>query len=116
MDKRREPQSPPSPPIAHRVARHWVASPSGRLTPAFAARQLDSEDVAVAEGTWYGPSMAGDDEDDSSRRGPLIAMGVVVLLVVVGWLITRALHNSTKLEDCLMSGRTNCAPVQTQGQ
>jgi len=21
--------SPPSPPIAHRVARHWVASPSG---------------------------------------------------------------------------------------
>jgi hypothetical protein len=116
MDKRREPQSPPSPPIAHRVARHWVASPSGRLTPAFAARQLDSEDVAVAEGTWYGPSMAGDDEDDSSRRGPLIAMGVVVLLVVVGWLITQALHNSTRLEDCLMSGRTNCAPVQTQVQ
>jgi hypothetical protein len=60
--------------------------------------------------------MADDDEDDSSRRGPLIAMGVVVLLVVVGWLITQALHNSTRLEDCLMSGRTNCAPVQTQGQ
>jgi hypothetical protein len=60
--------------------------------------------------------MAGDDEDDSSRRGPLIAMGVVVLLVVVGWLITRALHNSTRLEDCLMSGRTNCAPVETQGR
>ena len=59
--------------------------------------------------------MAGDDEDDSSRRGPLIAMGMVVLLVVVGWFITRALHNSTRLEDCLMSGRTNCAPVETQG-
>jgi hypothetical protein len=43
-------------------------------------------------------------------------MGVVVVLVVVGWFITRALHNSTRLEDCLMSGRTNCAPVQTQGQ
>ena len=60
--------------------------------------------------------MAGDDADDGSRRGPLIAMGVVVLLVVVGWLIARALHNSAKLEDCLMSGRTNCAPVETQGQ
>ena len=60
--------------------------------------------------------MADNDEGDSSRRGPLIAMGVVVLLVVVGWFITRALHNSTRLEDCLMSGRTNCAPVQTQGQ
>ena len=46
----------------------------------------------------------------------MIAMGAVVLLVVLGWLITRALHNSTKLEDCLMSGRTNCEPIQTQGQ
>jgi hypothetical protein len=60
--------------------------------------------------------MADDDEDDSSQRGPLIAMGVVVLLVVVGWFVTRALHNSTKLEDCLMSGRTNCAPVEPPGQ
>ena len=60
--------------------------------------------------------MADNDEDDSSRRGPLIAMGVVVLLVVVGWFVTRALQNSTKLEDCLMSGRTNCAPVETQGR
>jgi len=60
--------------------------------------------------------MADNDDDDSSRRGPLITMGVVVLLVVIGCFVTRALHNSTKLEDCLMSGRTNCAPVQTQGQ
>jgi hypothetical protein len=60
--------------------------------------------------------MAGEDEDDGSRRGPLIAMGAVVLLVVVGWFITRALHNSTRLEDCLMSGRTNCEPIQTQGR
>ena len=60
--------------------------------------------------------MAHDDEDDGSRRGPLIAMGVVVLLVVVGLFVTRALHDSTRLEDCLMSGRTNCTPVQTQGQ
>ena len=60
--------------------------------------------------------MADNNEDDSSRRGPLIAMGVVVLLVVVGWFVTRALHNSTKLEDCLMSGRTNCTPLETQGQ
>jgi hypothetical protein len=70
----------------------------------------------VTEATWYGPSMADHDEDNGTRRGPLIAMGVVVLLVVVGWFVTRALHNSTKLEDCLMSGRTNCAPLQTQGQ
>ena len=60
--------------------------------------------------------MADQDEGDGSRRGPLIAMGVVVLLVVVGWFITRALHNSTKLEDFLMSDRTNCAPLQIQGQ
>ncbi len=60
--------------------------------------------------------MADDNGDNQSRRGPLIAMGAVVLLIVIGWFLTQALRNSTRLEDCLMSGRTNCAPVQTQGQ
>ena len=53
-----------------------------------------------------------DDEGDGARRGPLIALGAVVALLVVGWLLARALYDSSRLEDCLLSGRTNCAPVE----
>jgi hypothetical protein len=57
--------------------------------------------------------MAQRDHEPSNRRGAMIALGVVVLLFVIGLLLTRELYSSSKLEDCLMSGRTNCAPVQT---
>jgi hypothetical protein len=43
----------------------------------------------------------------------LIALGVVVLLFAIGLFLTRELYSSAKMEDCLMSGRTNCAPIQT---
>jgi hypothetical protein len=60
---------------------------------------------------------SGNDQDDNSengnRRGPLVALGVVVLLFAVGWFLARELSASSKLEDCLMSGRTNCAPIDT---
>jgi hypothetical protein len=56
--------------------------------------------------------MADDDRKDPSRRGPMIALGVVVLLFVVGWLLAHALYANGQLEDCLLSGRTNCAPIE----
>ena len=55
--------------------------------------------------------MVDHDNPNPNRRGPLIALGVVVLLFVVGWLLANALYSNGKMEDCLMSGRTNCAPV-----
>jgi len=54
-----------------------------------------------------------DGTEDGNQRGPLVALGVVVLLFAVGWFLTRELSASSKLEDCLMSGRTNCAPIST---
>ncbi len=49
---------------------------------------------------------------DTSRRGPLIALAAIVVIFVVGWILVRALSANSKLEDCLLSGRTNCAPIQ----
>jgi hypothetical protein len=46
----------------------------------------------------------------------MIALGVVVLLFLVGWLLARELYTDSKMEDCLMSGRTNCAPLDTSGR
>jgi hypothetical protein len=50
------------------------------------------------------------------RRGPLIALGIVVFLFVVGWFLARELYSNSKLEDCLMSGRTNCEPLENQSR
>jgi hypothetical protein len=56
--------------------------------------------------------MAHRDGPDGSQRRSLIALGVVVALFLVGWLLAHELYASGKLEDCLMSGRTNCAPIE----
>jgi hypothetical protein len=56
-----------------------------------------------------------DDQDDAAdvrRRQALIAGGAVVLLMVVGFVLARTLWSSARLQDCLMSGRTNCAPIE----
>jgi hypothetical protein len=55
--------------------------------------------------------MVDRDDENPSRRGPLIALGVVVLLFVIGWVLAHELYAGEKLEDCLLSGRTNCAPL-----
>jgi hypothetical protein len=60
--------------------------------------------------------MPEDDSDNGNRRGPLIALGVVVILFAVGWLLAHELYAEGKLEDCLMSGRTNCATITPQSR
>jgi len=60
--------------------------------------------------------MADRNGHNGSLRRSLIALGVVVALFLIGWLLAHELYASGKLEDCLMSGRTNCAPLQTPGR
>jgi hypothetical protein len=55
--------------------------------------------------------MTDPDDQQPNRRGPLVALAVVVVLFLVGWLLANALYSNGKMEDCLMSGRTNCAPL-----
>jgi hypothetical protein len=60
--------------------------------------------------------MPDHDMGSPSRRGPLVGLGVIVLLLVVGWFLVHELYSNGKLEDCLMSGRTNCAPIDGQSR
>jgi hypothetical protein len=48
----------------------------------------------------------------ASNRGPVAALVVVLVLVLVGWVLTKALHKNGELQDCVQSGRTNCAPIE----
>ena len=50
-----------------------------------------------------------------SRRGALIGLLVALALIVLGLVLVKLLGSSTRLEDCAMSGRTNCAPIDTSG-
>jgi hypothetical protein len=60
--------------------------------------------------------MADRDKETGNQRRSMIALGVVVLLFLVGWLLARELYADSKMEDCMMSGRTNCAPLDTSGR
>lgn len=50
-----------------------------------------------------------------SRRAALVGLIVTLLLVVGGVVLVHVLGRAAKLQDCVMSGRTNCAPVDASG-
>jgi len=56
----------------------------------------------------------GSDDDENGRSRALVAAGVIVLLLVISFALARILWSSAKLQDCVMSGRTNCAPIETR--
>ena len=51
------------------------------------------------------------DDGGGNRRGALIGLVVTAVLVIAAYFLVNSLHNQGKLEDCLMSGRSNCAPL-----
>jgi hypothetical protein len=68
-----------------------------------------------------GPGNLRDPRDDGSRdqdpgpdsrRPAVIGLVVVLGLVAAGYFLLTALRQNANLEDCLMSGRKNCAPIE----
>ncbi len=53
------------------------------------------------------------DEQEGRVTASLAGLAFVLVLVIVGLLLVRVLKKQSELEDCLMSGRTNCAPIET---
>ncbi|HUC09272.1 MAG TPA: hypothetical protein VL985_02465 [Stellaceae bacterium] len=53
-----------------------------------------------------------EDNHDQSRSRALIGLLVVAVLVIAAVYLVHALRNESNLEDCLMSGRSNCAPIE----
>jgi uncharacterized membrane protein len=46
-----------------------------------------------------------------NRRATLAAIVAIVVLAVAGWWISARLHQASSIQDCVMQGRRNCAPV-----
>ena len=56
-----------------------------------------------------------DTQPPDSRRGALIGLGLVLVLIVGGLVLAHVLRGTARLQDCVVSGRTNCAPIETSG-
>jgi len=56
-------------------------------------------------------------EPDSENPPPyraLIGLLAIVGLIVAVLFIMHRLNQAAQMQDCLASGRTNCAPIETQ--
>jgi len=53
-------------------------------------------------------------EADRQTKG-LAALAFSLFLVLIGLYLVQRLAAQSRIEDCLMSGRTNCAPVDQTG-
>jgi hypothetical protein len=47
------------------------------------------------------------------RSGALVGLIVALVLVLGGLFLWHVLHGVSALQDCVMSGRTNCAPIDS---
>jgi len=54
----------------------------------------------------------GEHEDAARRTAALMGFIVILVLAIAGVVLVRELRNKGKLEDCLMAGRSNCAPIE----
>jgi hypothetical protein len=54
-----------------------------------------------------------DDPEQGQNRRPAIAgLAIAVVLLVVGLWLAHQLTATSKMQDCLMSGRTNCNVIE----
>jgi hypothetical protein len=52
-------------------------------------------------------------EDTYSPRAVLLALALILLLVLGGLFLFYMLREVSQRQDCMMQGRSNCAPVDS---
>ena len=53
-----------------------------------------------------------DPEQGGNRRGAIAGLAIAVVLLAVGLWLVRELTATSKMQDCLMSGRSNCNVIE----
>ena len=53
-----------------------------------------------------------DPEQGDNRRGAMVGLLIAVVILVIGLWLARDLTAASKMQDCLMSGRTNCNVIE----
>lgn len=57
-----------------------------------------------------------DEQPSGPPRGALMALLLVIVLGAVFMFVMNRLNQAGRLQDCIASGRTNCAPIDAQRQ
>lgn len=54
-----------------------------------------------------------DDDEDGPRTAPFgwVSLVVIAVLVIGTWFVIQRLQADTNMQDCIQSGRRNCAPI-----
>ncbi len=73
-----------------------------------ALRQVGPAVNCLFPGNFFGP---GGPDDDAHRRGALMGLVIVGLLIIVGLGLMHVLKQAGDVQDCAMQGRTNCVQV-----
>jgi hypothetical protein len=55
-----------------------------------------------------------DPDHGGNRRGAIAGAAIAVVLLIVGLWLAHELSATSKMQDCLMSGRTNCNVIPAQ--
>lgn len=58
------------------------------------------------------PPQDDEEQQEETRTRALIALAIVLALAIIAIVLVRELRTESQREDCLMSGRTNCAPIE----
>jgi hypothetical protein len=53
-----------------------------------------------------------DPKEGGSRRGAIAGLLIAVIMLGLGLWLAHELTAASKMQDCLMSGRTNCNVIQ----
>jgi hypothetical protein len=65
--------------------------------------------------TWL-PELPEDDGEAADRQtASLAGVAITLVLLIVGLFLVHQLHAKAAIEDCLMSGRSNCDVLVTRG-
>jgi hypothetical protein len=61
--------------------------------------------------------MAEEEPESGGQRGPLrtlVGLGLIAALIVGVLFIAQQLRHAAAIQDCVASGRTNCAPISPE--
>lgn len=58
------------------------------------------------------PKSPAKPQSGDNRRGAIAGLIIAIVILGVGWWLARDLTSASKMQDCLMSGRTNCNVIE----